>query len=143
MKMIVELLKIAAFALISACGNAGHINGHSTTTAHKSVNFIKEHLPDRQRVEFEVAYWAIRKHSKNDAEFLQVVDGKSAQDLIAQAKADFAEQKAAGIEEYARYDNWEQMLDEQFGIRKRQEPGAADTRDKRGYPRVDYKLHSM
>ncbi|MGY6275805.1 hypothetical protein [Methylomonas sp. MgM2] len=143
MKSRVNSFGLVCLVLTAACGSAGEINGHSLKTANKSVNFIKEHLSDDLRVEFEVAYWALRKQFKNDEEFLQAIDRKSAQDLIALAKADFAKQKAAGIKEYAAYDNWEEMLSQQIERRKLQDLTAIDTRDKKGYPRVDYKLHSM
>lgn len=143
MKSFVKVFGLALLMLIAACGNANRINGHSLSTAHKSVSFIKEHLPVEQRVEFEVAYWALRKQIKDDVAFLRTIDGKMAQDLIAQAKAVFAEQKAAGAMEFAAYDSWEQMLSQQIEQRKLQDLSAADTRDKKGYPTVDYKLHSM
>ena len=143
MKNNKRIVGMALFLLVNACGSASQINGHSLNTAHKSVSFIKEHLPSAQRVEFEVAYWALRKQIKDDAEFLQAIDGRSAQDLVALAKADFDKQKAAGIKEYAEYDSWEQMLGQQIAHRKIQDLSAVDTHDKKGYPRVDYKLHSM
>ena len=143
MKSFVNVFGLALLTLMAACGNANRINGHSLTTAHKSVSFIKERLPGQQRVEFEAAYWTLRKQIKGDTEFLLAIDGKSAQDLIAQAKAGFAEQKAAGAMEYAAYDSWEQMLSQQIEQRKLQDLSAVDARDKKGYPRVDYKLHSM
>lgn len=131
------------FMLASACTNAGQINGHSLKTAHKSVNFIKEHLPAEQRLEFEIAYWALRQQLKTDNDFLKAIDGKSAQELIAQAKAGFADRKATGAQEYAAYDSWEQMLNLQLELRKTQNGNAVDSRDKKGYPRVDYKMHAM
>jgi len=143
MKTIQKVCGWVLLAVLAGCGNAQQINGHNLNTALKSVSFIKEHLPAQQRFEFEMAYWALRKQIKDDQEFLKAIDGKSAQDLIASAKADFAKQKATGIEEYAAYDNWDQMVSRQIEQRNLQEPGAADTRDKKGYPRVDYKLHSM
>ncbi|WP_230874629.1 hypothetical protein [Methylomonas sp. LL1] len=130
-------------ALLNACGNAGQINGLSLTTAHKSVSFIKEHLPANQRVEFEVAYWALRAQFKTDGDFLKAIDGKTAGDLIASAKAGFIDGKVSGAKEYAAYPNWEQMIAEQTRIRTEQDRGAIDPHDKKGYPRVDYKMHAM
>lgn len=130
-------------AMLAGCGNAQQINGHNLNTALKSVSFIKDHLPDQQRFEFEMAYWALRKQIKDDQAFLKAIDGKSAQDLITLARAEFAKQKASGVEEYAAYDSWDQMMSRQIEQRRQQELGAVDTRDKKGYPRVDYKLHSM
>ncbi|MDD2761602.1 MAG: hypothetical protein PHH11_15085 [Methylomonas sp.] len=143
--MKISNISIALMLLlaINACGNAGQINAHSMKTAHKSVSYIKEHLPLEQKVEFEVAYWALRSRIKNDNDFLQAIEGKTATDLIALAKVDFAGQKAKGVKEYAEYESWEQMLEAQITRRKAQDLGAVDTRDKKSYPRVDYKMHSM
>lgn len=134
---------IGGLLAINACGNAGQINAHSLKTAQKSVNFIKDHLPAEQRMEFEMAFWALRNQIKNEADFLKAIDGKSAQDLVALAKANFADQKAAGAKEYAAYETWEQMLGRQIELRNTQDSSAVDTRDKKGYPRVDYKMHAM
>ncbi len=131
------------FALITACGNAGQINGSSMKTALKSVGFIKERLPANQRIEFEVAYWALREQIKNDADFLKAIDGKMASDIITLAKANFDKSKSAGGKEYAMYENWEQMISQQNQKRSEQDRGALDPKDKRGYPSVDYKMHSM
>lgn len=143
MKTLINVCSLILLLVITACGNAKQINGHSFNTARKSVSFIKGHLPPEQRVEFEMAYWALREQIKDDANFLQTIDGKSAQDLIALAKTNFADQKEAGVTEYAAYDDWEDMLSQQIQHRKLQDRSAVDVRDKKGYPRVDYKLHSM
>lgn len=143
MKASCVLLVLAACVLLNACGNANQINGRSMKTAHKSVALIKEHLPANQRVEFEVAYWALRNQIKDDGEFLKFIDQKTSTELIALAKANFAKDKAAGVTEVAKYDNWEQMITRQIELRGEQDHSAVDPKDKKGYPRVDYKMHSM
>ncbi len=143
MNVSMSIIGLASLALIAACGNAGQINASSLKTAHKSVGFIKEHLPANQRVEFEVAYWALRQQIKNDAEFLKTIDGKMAKDVIAMAKANFDKIKSVGGKEYAMYENWEQMIAQQTQKRSEQDRAATDPQDKKGYPSVDYKLHSM
>ena len=133
----------AFFALITACGNAGHINASSMKTALKSVGFIKERLPANQRIEFEVAYWALREQIKNDADFLKAIDDKMATDVIAMAKANFDKSKSVGDKEYAMYESWEHMISQQNQKRTEQDRSALDPKDKRGYPSVDYKMHAM
>lgn len=129
--------------MLAGCGNASQINGHSMKTAHQSVAIIKKHLPANQQVEFEVAYWALRKQLKDDAAFLGAIDQKTAAEVIALGKAGFAKDKAAGAPELAGYDNWEQMIAGQIEQRGEQDRGAIDPKDKKGYPRVDYKMHAM
>lgn len=143
MRVLLIAIGFTSFVLMTACGNAGQINASSLKTAHKSVGFIKEHLPANQRVEFEVAYWALREQIKNDAEFLKAIDKKMAADVITMAKANFDKIKAVGGKEYAMYENWEQMISQQTQKRSEQDRGAADAQDKKGYPSVDYKMHSM
>jgi hypothetical protein len=129
--------------LLAACSNSNQINGKSMKTAHKSVAFIKERLPLNQRVEFEVAYWSLRNKLSNDAEFLNSIDHKTATDIIDLAKAHFAKDKADGAKQLAHYENWGQMIARQIEQRGEQDQTAADPKDKKGYPRVDYKMHAM
>lgn len=134
---------LMACACLNACSDADRIHASSMKTAHKSVAFIKEHLKPAQRIEFEVAYWAIRKQLKDDSEFLKTIDKKSSADIIELAKANFAKDKAAGSTEAAEYGNWEQMIARQIEQRNQQDQSAVDPHDKKGYPRVDYKMHAM
>jgi hypothetical protein len=143
MKASYKFLVLSVCLLLNACGNANQINGHSMKTAHKSVAIIKERLPANQRIEFEVAYWALRNQIKDDAEFLSTIDQKTSVDIIALGKANFGKNKAAGTPEVAAYADWEQMIDRQIEQRGEQDRSAVDPKDKKGYPRVDYKMHAM
>ncbi|WP_347987668.1 hypothetical protein [Methylomonas sp. AM2-LC] len=143
MKASYGFLVLSMCLLLNACGNANQINGSSMKTAHKSVAIIKERLPVSQRVEFEVAYWSLRNQIKDDAEFLRTIDQKTSADIIELGKTVFTKNKAAGVAEVAGYDNWEQMIAKQIEQRGEQDRSAVDPKDKRGYPRVDYKMRSM
>jgi len=143
MKALYGFLVLSMCLLLNACGNANQINGSSMKTAHKSVAIIKERLPTSQRVEFEVAYWSLRNQIKDDAEFLKAIDRKSSADIIELGKANFTKNKVAGVVEVTEYDNWEQMIAKQIEQRVEQDRSAVDPKDKKGYPRVDYKMHSM
>ena len=143
MKASYGFLVLSVCLLLNACGNANQINGHSMKTAHKSVAIIKERLPANQRIEFEVAYWALRNQVKDDAEFLSTIDQKTSLDIIALGKAHFGKNKAAGTPEVAAYADWEQMIARQIEQREEQDRNAIDPKDKKGYPRVDYKMHAM
>ena len=143
MKVSLMLFILSISLLLNACGNANQINGTSLKTALKSVAFIKERLPLNQRVEFEVAYWSLRNQYKDDAEFLITINQKSATDIVTLGKAQFAKNQAAGNTEVAQYANWEQMIAQQIEKRGQQDRTAIDTKDKKDYPRVDYKMHAM
>lgn len=143
MKTLPILLSLSLSLILNACGNANQVNGHNMKTAHQSVAIIKERMPAKQKVEFEVAYWALRKEIKDEAEFLGAIDKKTATEIIDLGKASFAKNKAAGVPEVAEYDDWEQMIERQIQQRGEQDLSATDPKDKRGYPRVDYKMHAM
>ena len=134
---------LATAVSLAACGNANQINGRSLQTANKSVLFIKERLPAAQKVEFEIAFWTLRSQSKADQEFLRQVDGKTAEQIVALGKAEFAEAKVGGNQDYAAFASWEDMLAKQIQQRSEQDRTSADLKDKKGYPRVDYKMHAM
>lgn len=134
---------LAAAMTVAACGNANQINGRSLQTANKSVLLIKERLPAAQKVEFEIAFWTLRSHLKAEQAFLQQVDGKTAEQIIALGKAGFEEAKAAGNRDYAEFSSWEDMLAQQVRQRNEQDRTSVDPKDKKGYPRVDYKMHAM
>ncbi|WP_367650874.1 hypothetical protein [Methylomonas sp. ZR1] len=142
---VLAIVLIASLAcLMGACSKANQINARSLQTAQKSVFYIKEHLPEAERMPFEVSYWLLREQIKNNDEFLQLIDGKTSKELIDLGKDNFTKRKAAGDKEYARYENWEQMIAKSSQQRNAQETEeSADPRDKKGYPRVDYKMHAM
>lgn len=97
-----------------------------------------------ERIQFEMSYWLLRSQIKDNDEFLRSIDGKTPQQLVDLGKENFAKLKAAGDKEYVRYENWEQMIAQSAAQRSAQDAGdSVDPRDKKSYPRVDYKLHSM
>lgn len=143
MKYKYLILGIALSLLVSGCGNSKQINGHSLRTVYRSVTHIKERLPESERVQFEIAYWSLRNEIKEDAEFLKTVDQKTSEQLITLGKQLFAQKKAENRVEIAHFDSWEAMVDEQIKKRSGQMDTQQDTKDKKNYPRVDYKLHAM
>jgi len=130
--------------LTTGCGAPDQINARNLQAAHKSMNRIKQHLPPDRQLPFEVAYWLVREQIKNEADFLKAIDGKTPSQLIELGQAAFGARKSAGDPKYAGYQNWEQLLAESG--KQRDSVGAdeqSDPRDKKGYPRVDYKMHAM
>jgi hypothetical protein len=93
-----------------ACGKGQEINGHNTATAYRSVKALKNRLSPDNRIEFEVSFWTIRDAKKDDKEFLDVVDGKKPDEIIAIGKEIYQERKAAGFKAYEQYSSWEEMI---------------------------------
>jgi hypothetical protein len=52
----------------------------------------------------------IRDAKKDDKEFLDVVDGKNPEEIIAIGKEIYQERKAAGFKGYEEYSSWEEMI---------------------------------
>ena len=110
MKKLPALLLILSCATLIACSKGQEINGHNTATAYRSVKAIKNRLSPDNRIEFEVSFWTIRDAKKDDKEFLDVVDGKTPEEIIAIGKEIYQERKAAGFKGYEQYSSWEEMI---------------------------------
>ncbi len=110
MKKIPTLLLILSCATLMACSKGQEINGHTTATAYRSVKALKNRLAPDHRIEFEVSFWMIRDAKKDDKEFLDVVDGKTPEEIIAIGKEIYQERKTAGFKGYEQYSSWEDMI---------------------------------
>ena len=94
----------------TGCSKGSQINGRSFKTALMSVRMIKDRLPQEQKIAFELSFWAIRTAYRNNKEFLDIVDGKTPDELIEVGKEVFAKRKAEGFKEYQQYANWDEMI---------------------------------
>ena len=110
MKKLPALLLILSCATLLACSKGQEINGHTTNTAYRSVKALKNRLSPDNRIEFEVSFWTIRDAKKDDKEFLDTVDGKTPEEIIAMGKEIYQERKAAGFKAYEQYSSWEEMI---------------------------------
>ena len=110
MKKLPALLLILGCVTLTACGKGQEINGHNTKTAYRSVKALKNRLPPDNRIEFEVSFWTIRDAKKDDKEFLDAVDGKKPEEIIAIGKEIYQQRKAAGFKGYEEYSSWEEMI---------------------------------
>ena len=139
MKLFTRMIILSFCALLVGCSKGNEINGRSLRTANKSVSYIKDRLPVEQRVEFEISFWSLRDEIRNNKEFLDMIDGKTPEELIALGKELFQKRKNAGFKEYAQFDSWEQMIshytEERLDQNRRSRP---DPRDKNN--NVLYKL---
>ena len=103
---------IISFSILmsTGCGKGSQINGRSFKTALMSVKMIKGRLPQEQRIAFELSFWAIRTAYRKNSEFLDIVDGKTPDELIEVGKEVFEKRKSEGFEEYQQYSNWDEMI---------------------------------
>jgi hypothetical protein len=110
MKCSFTLFVLVATVFMMGCTSGSKINGRSVKTANRSVSMIKDRLPTEQRIEFEVSYWTIRDAIRNNKEFLDLVDGKTADEMIVLGKDNFQQRKDSGFKGYEKYTNWDQMI---------------------------------
>jgi hypothetical protein len=112
-KLPILLLILCSTSLIS-CSKGSQINGHNTRTAFRSVKALKNRLSPDARIEFEVSFWTLRDSIKSEKEFLNTVDGKKPEEIIAMGKELYQQRKNSGFASYEKYNSWEDMIT-QFG----------------------------
>lgn len=110
MKKLPILLLILCCSSLVACSKGSQINGHTTRTAFKSVKALKNRLSPDARIEFEVSFWTLRDSIKNEKEFLNAVDGKKPEEIIAMGKELYQQRKNSGFAGYEKYTSWEDMI---------------------------------
>ncbi|TRW93072.1 hypothetical protein [Candidatus Methylobacter oryzae] len=110
MKKLPILLLILSCTSLVACSKGSQINGHTTRTAYKSVKALKNRLSPEARIEFEVSFWTLRDSIKNEKEFLNTVDGKKPEEIIAMGKELYQQRKNSGFAGYDQYSSWEDMI---------------------------------
>lgn len=108
---ILSIIIISFSILISTgCSKGSQVNGRNFKTALKSVKMIRARLPKEKRIAYELSFWAARTAYRSNSEFLDLVDGKTPDELIQLGKEVFEKRKAEGFEEYQQYATWEQMI---------------------------------
>jgi hypothetical protein len=81
-KLFILLIYLTAMLSIG-CSGERQINGRTSKLAFKSVRVMKEYLPKRQKLEFEIAFWTMKNGFEKNSEFLDAVDGSTSAELIA------------------------------------------------------------
>ncbi|MDO9270251.1 MAG: hypothetical protein Q7T96_14200 [Methylobacter sp.] len=142
MKKIRILLLILFCTSLIACSKGQQINGHNTRTAYRSVKALKNRLSPDARIEFEVSFWTLRDSIKSEKEFLNTVDGKKPEEIIALGKELYQQRKNSGFAGYEKYASWEEMI-AKFGKERidqdnRKNKNSEDPKDKAN--EVLYKL---
>ena len=137
---ILSIIFISFSILLSTgCSSGGEINGRNFKTALRSVKMIKGRLPQEKRIAFELSFWAARTTYRNNQEFLDIVGGKSPDEMIEVGKEIFVKSKAEGFEEYQQYATWDEMIAKYAKDREEQNtPSKRDPRDSENS--VIYKL---
>lgn len=110
MKKLPILLLILCCTSLVACSKGSQINGHTTRTAFRSVKALKNRLSPDARIEFEVSFWTLRDSIKSEKEFLNAVDGKKPEEIIAMGKELYQQRKNSGFAGYDKYTSWEDMI---------------------------------
>jgi hypothetical protein len=142
MKKLSILLLIFFSLILCACSKGQQINGHTTRTAYRSVKALKNRLSPDARIEFEVSFWTLRDSIKDDKEFLNAVDGKKPEEIIALGKELYQQRKNSGFPGYEKYANWDEMI-AKFGkerIDQDSHKNKEDAKDKAND--ILYKLHN-
>jgi len=128
MNRILLPLLIMFFMALAACGRGQSVNGHTLNTAYRSVKMMKERVPPDSRMEFEVSFWTIRDAHKDNEEFLDAVDGKTAMQIIEMAKEIYQERKSTGFKGYELYNSWEEMIANYDKVRMNQDKDKVSTK---------------
>lgn len=110
MKKLSILLIILSCTALLACSKGQEVNGQNIKTAYRSVKALKNRLPAENRIEFEVSFWTIRDANKDDGKFLDAVDGKKPEEIIALGKEIYQQRKNEGYKGYEQYSSWEEMI---------------------------------
>lgn len=143
MKKLPALLLILCCTTLIACGRGQEINGHTTATAYRSVKALKNRLSPDKRIEFEVSFWTIRDAKKDDKEFLNAVDGKNPEEIIAMGKEIYQERKAVGFKGYDQYSSWEEMIAKFGKERMDQENHRGKSKGEKGTEKANNVLYKL
>jgi hypothetical protein len=141
MRIISTVFAFIMCLSLLGCSSGSEINARSMKTATRSVSMIKNRLPTEKRIEFEISFWAMRDAHKKKSEFLSIVDGKTADEMIELGKENFQQHKNDGFEKYTQYASWDQMIatftQERIDQSRRKKP----SKDRKaGNPSVLYSL---
>lgn len=107
---ILSIIFISTALLLSTGCGAPEVSGRSFKSSLRSANKIKSRLPQNLRVPFELSYWAIRDYYRDNKEFLNIVGGKTSEEIIEAGKNVFLTRKAEGFSEYQKYSTWGEMI---------------------------------
>lgn len=95
----------------SGCDQPNQIRAGGQKSMLQSFMRIKQRMGFKDGTEFEVAFWSLKQKSNNDdAAFRSLVNGKTPEQIIEQAKLYFEERKQANDPKYTQYESWDVMI---------------------------------
>lgn len=110
MKKLSLLIIVLCCTSLVACNKGQVVNAQNMKTVYRSIKGLKQRMPAEMRIEFEVAFWTVRDANKDESKFLDIVDGKKPEEIIAMGKEIYQERKNAGFKDYVQYVSWEDMI---------------------------------
>jgi len=116
MKALIALIIILAivFILPVTCSGRGKMHASSLRSDYKSARLMKNYIrDDAKRLEFQIAFGTLQKIKTEEggsSAFLDAIDGKTADEIIAMAKAEVDTRIAQGDKRFAKYKSWDDMV---------------------------------
>jgi len=116
MKAVIALLVVFGiiFVLPVACSGRGKIHASSLRSAYQSARLVKNYIQDdSKRLEFQIAFGTLQQIKTAEggtSAFLDLVDGKTADEIIALAREEVNARIAQGDQRYAKYQSWDDMI---------------------------------
>ncbi len=121
MKRVLVIVLLVFSFLFIGCGQNQRINATSTNAMLRSVGGILRHLPENERVAFQVSFWSLKQYADSDVSFRKSVHGKTVAEIVEMGKENYKIQAGAGNPEYIKFDSWEEMIVALIAERKESE----------------------
>ena len=118
MKSVIAVILVLAviFVLPVACSGRGKIHASSLRGAYDSIRKVKNYIQDDdKKLEFQIAVGTLQQLKTEEggtSAFLQAIDGKTADEIIALAKEEVNARILKGDPRYSKYQSWDQMVTE-------------------------------
>ncbi len=116
MKALLALLVILAviFVLPVTCSGRGKMQASSLRSAYKSARLMKNYIhDDAKSLEFQIAFGTLQKIKTEEGgteAFLDSIDGKKADEIIAMARDEVNKHISQGDKQFAKYKSWDDMV---------------------------------
>ncbi len=111
--VLLALLAII-FVLPVTCSGGREIHASSLKSAYQSARLVKNYLrDDSERLAFQIAFGTlqqIKTEEGGERAFLETVDGKNAEEIIALAREEVNARIARGDQRFANYQSWDDMV---------------------------------
>ncbi len=109
--LYISILCSLLFSFVG-CEQPNKIQVNGQKSMLRSFMQLKQRMGFKDGIEFEVAFWSLKKKSKTDDAFRSLVDGKTPEQVIEMGKLYFLEQKKENDPQYTQYASWDAMIEE-------------------------------